>query len=411
MADQAYGARPATASPGRTLTASPPGVSWCDWKRDKRAGAVCNGRGARKALLLTEEDKARLRHARPIVRAGVIALALAAQVLSLSSSLGSIRAQEPPAPDPTVTDTSSRNRLIATRRPASPRPTPKRVARRNSAARAAERVAKRGEPPKPVQSPPVAMAVPVATVAEAVSLPRGEDTGNPWVSGVIGGMTALVLWFAYRRRPRRPHDERTAGDAHGSRHRLTEARAAAEFERLVQWLYARDGYGVSRVGAAADEGIDFVLTSGDARDVVRCSRAGGTVDAAAVREFYGAMLHVRARHGFIVTTSRFTASAQGATANIPITLIDGQTLLSWIDGTFNAAKLAAIEPTFDAYVELQVARDATEPQIKAAYRSMMGQYHPDRVAHLAPEIQGFAKRKAQAINRAYNSLRRANGWR
>ena len=97
--------------------------------------------------------------------------------------------------------------------------------------------------------------------------------------------------------------------------------------RGARKAYARDGYRVSRVGSA-DEGIDFVLTSSDARDVVRCSRAGGTVDAAAVREFYGAMLYVRARHGFIVTTRRFSASAQGATANIPITLIDGQTLLS-----------------------------------------------------------------------------------
>jgi hypothetical protein len=271
-------------------------------------------------------------------------------------------------------------------------------------------VAQRGEQPEPVQYPPVVKAVPVATVAEAVSPPRNEHAGNPWVSGVIGGMTAFVLWFAYRQRPRRAHDESTAGHAHESRYRLMEARDTAEFERLVQWLYARDGYGVGRVGPA-DEGIDFVLTSGDARDVVRCSRAGGTVDAAAVREFYGAMLHVRARHGFIVTRSRFTASAQGATANIPITLIDGQTLLSWIDGTFNAAKHAAVEPAFDAYVELQVPRDATEPQVKASYRSMMSQYHPDRVAHLAPEIQGFAKRKAQTINRAYESLRRAHGWK
>jgi curved DNA-binding protein CbpA len=58
-----------------------------------------------------------------------------------------------------------------------------------------------------------------------------------------------------------------------------------------------------------------------------------------------------------------------------------------------------------------VARDATEPQVKAAYRSLMGQYHADRVSHLAPEIQGFAKRKAQAINRAYDNLKRARGWK
>ena len=225
-------------------------------------------------------------------------------------------------------------------------------------------------------------------------------------------MAALVLWFAYRerQRPPRANAARSGADADGLRRKVMEARVVDEFERLVQWLCARDGYGVRRVDATG-EGSDFLLTAGDARDVVRCKRAGGTVDPAAVREFYGAMLHLGARHGFIVTTSQFTASTQESTANVPVTLVDGQTLVAWIDGTFSAARHASAERSFDPYLELQVARDATEQQVKGAYRSLMGQYHPDRVSHLAPEIQAFANRKAQAINRAYDSLKRARGWK
>jgi DnaJ-domain-containing protein 1 len=34
----------------------------------------------------------------------------------------------------------------------------------------------------------------------------------------------------------------------------------------------------------------------------------------------------------------------------------------------------------------------------------MSNYHPDKVAHLGMELQELAKRKAQAINRAYSQL-------
>jgi DnaJ-domain-containing protein 1 len=36
----------------------------------------------------------------------------------------------------------------------------------------------------------------------------------------------------------------------------------------------------------------------------------------------------------------------------------------------------------------------------------MTQYHPDKVAHLGVELQEFAKRKSQEINKAYAMLRR-----
>ena len=59
---------------------------------------------------------------------------------------------------------------------------------------------------------------------------------------------------------------------------------------------------------------------------------------------------------------------------------------------------------FDPYAVLGVARDATKEDIRAAFLREMASYHPDKVSHLGVELQELAKRKAQAINRAYEEL-------
>ncbi len=63
-----------------------------------------------------------------------------------------------------------------------------------------------------------------------------------------------------------------------------------------------------------------------------------------------------------------------------------------------------------AYATLGVDADASEPQIHAAYRRMIAQYHPDRVAGAAPEIQQLAETRAGEINAAYDRIRDARGW-
>ncbi len=64
---------------------------------------------------------------------------------------------------------------------------------------------------------------------------------------------------------------------------------------------------------------------------------------------------------------------------------------------------------FDPYVVLGVARNASKEDIRAAYLRQMAIYHPDKVAHLGEDLQELAKRKAQAINRAYEELLQATG--
>ena len=49
--------------------------------------------------------------------------------------------------------------------------------------------------------------------------------------------------------------------------------------------------------------------------------------------------------------------------------------------------------------------DASDAEIEQAYRRLIGQYHPDRVAGAAPELQKQAEEKARDINAAYDRIR------
>jgi len=66
------------------------------------------------------------------------------------------------------------------------------------------------------------------------------------------------------------------------------------------------------------------------------------------------------------------------------------------------------EPT-DPYEILGVARAASADEVKKAYRDLLGKYHPDRLQHLGGEFREMAARKAVAINRAYEIIKREKG--
>jgi DnaJ-domain-containing protein 1 len=65
----------------------------------------------------------------------------------------------------------------------------------------------------------------------------------------------------------------------------------------------------------------------------------------------------------------------------------------------------AVNPQdFDPYAVLGIPRSADRTEVKDAYRRLMGQYHPDKVAHLGPELREVAHRKSQEVARAYRML-------
>jgi DnaJ like chaperone protein len=62
-----------------------------------------------------------------------------------------------------------------------------------------------------------------------------------------------------------------------------------------------------------------------------------------------------------------------------------------------------------AYKVLEIRPEATDDEVKAAYRKMAIKYHPDKVAHLGDDIQIAAKEKFQQLSSAYEEIRRQRG--
>lgn len=71
-----------------------------------------------------------------------------------------------------------------------------------------------------------------------------------------------------------------------------------------------------------------------------------------------------------------------------------------------AAPDAPPAPDDDPYRVLEVDPAAGDADIEAAYRRLIAQYHPDRVANAAPEIVALAQTRAQQINQAYERIQK-----
>ena len=58
----------------------------------------------------------------------------------------------------------------------------------------------------------------------------------------------------------------------------------------------------------------------------------------------------------------------------------------------------------DPYAVLEIDPGASTEEIKAAYRSLVAQYHPDKVQHLGKDLQELAEARFKEIQRAYDFL-------
>ena len=69
--------------------------------------------------------------------------------------------------------------------------------------------------------------------------------------------------------------------------------------------------------------------------------------------------------------------------------------------------LHAAEDAEDDYRILGIGRDASDEEVRKAYRRMAMKYHPDKVAHLGPEFQRDATVKFRRVHEAYERIKRA----
>ncbi|RJP21922.1 MAG: DUF1232 domain-containing protein [Candidatus Abyssobacteria bacterium SURF_5] len=65
---------------------------------------------------------------------------------------------------------------------------------------------------------------------------------------------------------------------------------------------------------------------------------------------------------------------------------------------------AAQEEPFNPFRILNVEKNASQEEIKRAYRKLMAKYHPDKVNHLGEEFQRLAHAKVVEIMKAYELL-------
>ena len=63
----------------------------------------------------------------------------------------------------------------------------------------------------------------------------------------------------------------------------------------------------------------------------------------------------------------------------------------------------------DDYKILEISPDATDEEVKKAYRTLVKKHHPDRVAHLGDDMRKQAEEKFAKLTDAYDNIRKARG--
>ena len=77
---------------------------------------------------------------------------------------------------------------------------------------------------------------------------------------------------------------------------------------------------------------------------------------------------------------------------------------------FESIKAMFYNSSDNAYKILEITKDATVEEIKAAYRTMAKKYHPDKVMHLGEEHRKGAEEKFRQVQQAYEKLQKERGF-
>ncbi|MFZ5554441.1 MAG: TerB family tellurite resistance protein [Bacteroidota bacterium] len=76
---------------------------------------------------------------------------------------------------------------------------------------------------------------------------------------------------------------------------------------------------------------------------------------------------------------------------------------------FESLKAMFYKDTGSAYKILEIEKDASDEEVKKAYRKMAVKYHPDKVSSLGEEYQKSAKEKFQKVQEAYEAIKKERG--
>ncbi len=74
-------------------------------------------------------------------------------------------------------------------------------------------------------------------------------------------------------------------------------------------------------------------------------------------------------------------------------------------------KAMFIKDTGSIYKILEISPNATDEEVKKAYKKMAIKYHPDKVSHLGEEVRQAAEDKFQNLQAAYEEIKKQRGMR
>lgn len=77
---------------------------------------------------------------------------------------------------------------------------------------------------------------------------------------------------------------------------------------------------------------------------------------------------------------------------------------------FDSIKAMFVRETGGDYKILEITQDASNDEIKSAYRKMAKKYHPDKVASLGDAVKKQAEEKFREVQDAYENLKKARGF-
>ena len=77
---------------------------------------------------------------------------------------------------------------------------------------------------------------------------------------------------------------------------------------------------------------------------------------------------------------------------------------------FQSIKAMFVQQVDSAYKILGIDSNATDEDVKKAYREMAKKYHPDKVNSLGEEVKQSATEKFRKVKEAYDYLKQQRGF-
>ncbi|HMM10700.1 MAG TPA: TerB family tellurite resistance protein [Bacteroidales bacterium] len=79
------------------------------------------------------------------------------------------------------------------------------------------------------------------------------------------------------------------------------------------------------------------------------------------------------------------------------------------ESEFRAMLSMFVKKLYNPYEILEISQEATDEEVKKAYRQAALKYHPDRVSHLGEDVKKDAEEKFKKVAEAYETIKKQRG--